>query len=126
MQITFAILVVLLLIVSFWEYHSGNVLDIAFTGLLAGRQEAKGKLLRIILVQLFVWIFLLLLIFLTYAVLFRTRHVDLLRIRTYILVIFILTVFPIAMVRKKFASWVAKTVLTKRSKWSENYPSAPT
>jgi len=114
MQITFAILLVLLLSIAIWEYYTGQVLDIAFTGLLAGRQEAKGKLTWIILVQLFVWILLLLLIFLTYAVLFKAHRLDVLRIRTYLLVIFILIVFPIATIRKKFAAWVAKTVLRTR------------
>jgi len=120
MQLTFAVIVTLLLTVAIWEYFNGKVLDIAFTGFLAGGRATKGKLLRIIVVQLFIWIFLLFLSFLTYAVLFKAHRVDTLRIRTYLLVIFILIVFPIAMIRKKFALWVAKIAMTKEKKLTLN------
>lgn len=109
MEITFFILVILLLSISIWEYFTGNVLDIAFTGILARRDEAQGKFLTIIFVQLVVWIFLLLLIFLIYGMIFETASIDYRRVRTYLLIILILIVFPFAMVRKKFASWVKET-----------------
>jgi hypothetical protein len=114
MQITFSIFVALLLAISVWEYTTGKVLDIVFSGILTRRQEAKGALLKLIAAQLFVWIFLLLLFFLTYAVIFKAHDVDVRRIRAYLLIIFVLVVFPVAMVRKKFALWVKKTVVSKK------------
>ena len=110
MEIAFVILVAMLVAVSIWEFYAGKVLDIAFSGILASRREAKRKFLRIIAVQLVVWIFLLLLIFLTYAIIFKSRFADVQRIRTYLLIIFVLVVFPIALIRKKFAAWVAARV----------------
>jgi uncharacterized membrane protein len=116
METAFAILVGFLLSVSAWEYSAGKVLDITFGGVLALRREAKGKFLGFLLVQLVVWILLLLLVFLTYAILFTARPPDFRRIRTYALIVFILIVFPIAIARKKFAAWVTRSVAERNTR----------
>ena len=109
MEIAFFILVVLLTIISTWEYISGKILDIAFTRILTWRQEAQGRFFKIIIAQLVVWIFLLTLMFLTYGIIFKAGSVNLQRVRTYIVLIFILIVFPFVTIRKQFAVWVKKT-----------------
>jgi hypothetical protein len=114
MEITFFTLVILLAIISIWEYFRGKIFDIAFTRILICRKEAQGKFLRIISAQLIVWIFLLTLMFVAYAIIFRAGSVDLRRVRTYIILIFILIVFPFAMIRKRFATWVKKNVAGKK------------
>ena len=114
MEKTFFILVILLVIISIWEYGSGNILDIAFTRILTRRQDAQGRFLRIIFVQLVVWIFLLVLIFATCGILFKAGSVDFRRVRTYIVLVFILIIFPSAMIRKRFDAWVKKSASRKK------------
>src|SRR5208283_1861039 len=109
MEMTFFILVILLAIISTFEYFSGKVLDVAFTKILMRRQETQGKFFKIISAQFVVRIFLLTLIFLTYGIIFKAGFVDPRRVRTYIVLIFILIVFPVATIRKQFSSWVKKT-----------------
>jgi hypothetical protein len=109
MEMAFFILVVLLTIISIWEYFSGKILDITFTRILTWRQEAQGKFFKIIFAQLVVWIFLLTLMFLTYGIIFKAGSVNLQRVRTYIVLIFILIVFPFVAIRKQFSVWVKKT-----------------
>jgi hypothetical protein len=109
MEMAFFILVVLLTIISIWEYFSGKILDITFTRILTWRQEAQGKFFKIIIAQLVIWIFLLALMFLTYGIIFKAGSVNLQRVRTYIVIIFILIVFPFVAIRKQFAVWVKKT-----------------
>jgi len=111
MEITFLILVILLAAISIWEYFCGKIVDIAFTRILMWRQEAQGKFFKIIFAQLVVWIFLLTLMFLTYGIIFKAGSVNLQRVRTYIVLIFILIVFPFVTIRKQFAVWVKKTAM---------------
>jgi hypothetical protein len=114
MEKTFFVLVVLLVSISIWEYFSGKILDIGFTKILMLREKSPGKFLRIISAQLVVWIFLLMLMFVAYAIIFQAGSIDLRRVRTYIILIFILIIFPFAMVRKRFATWVKKNVSNKK------------
>ncbi len=116
MEITFFILVILLAIISICEYFSGKILDVTFTRILMRRQETQGKFFKIISVQFIVRIFLLTLIFLTYGIIFKTGFVDPRRVRTYIVLIFILIVFPFVTIRKQFASWAKKTAMSSGKK----------
>ena len=116
MEITFFILVILLVIISIWEYFSGKILDIAFMRILSGGKKRKENFSRIISIQFVVWIFLLTLMFLTYGIIFKAGSVNLRRVRTYIVLIFILIVFPCATIRKQFASWVKKTAMGQQKK----------
>lgn len=116
MEKTYLALVILLVSISLWEYFSGKILDIAFTRILAVRHESTRKFIRIISTQLAIWIFLLTLMFAAYAIIFQARSADLRRVRTYIILVFILIVFPSAVIRKRFASWVKNTVTGKRKK----------
>ncbi len=114
MEITFFILVTLLAIISIFEYLSGILLDVVFTKILMRRQETEGKFFKIISIQLIVRIFLLALIFLTYGIIYKAGFVDPRRVRTSIVLIFILIVFPAATIRKQFSSWVKKTTMSGR------------
>ena len=116
MEKIFFILVTAIVTVSTWEYFSGKVFDIAFTKILARRREAQSKFFRILSVQLAVWIFLLALLFLAVAVILGARAVDLRRVRSYIILIFIVIIFPFALIRKRFAEWVKKTVTGNKKK----------
>jgi hypothetical protein len=116
MEMIFFILVIILVFISIWEYYSGKLLDLAFIVILARLSELHKKFLRIILAQLFIWIFFLALIFMTYRTLFEIGPGDLRSVRTYFIIFFILIVFPFAVVRKKYASWVKKTVTSNREK----------
>ena len=111
METAFFIFVIFLVSISIWEYFSGKILDIAFMRILARRQEAQGKFLKLISTQLIVWIFLLALMFFTFGIIFKARSVDTQRVRMYIVLIFVLIVFPCATIRKQFASWVKRTAM---------------
>jgi hypothetical protein len=115
MEMIFFILVILLATISICEYFSGKVLDIAFTGVLITKQEAQVNYLKIVLAQLAVRILFLSLMFLTYGIIFKTGSGDFRRIRTYSIIIFILIIFPFAMIHKKFTSWVKKTTTAARN-----------
>ena len=116
MEKTFFILAAAIVTVSIWEYFSGKVFDIAFTKVLVRRREAQSHFNRILTVQFLIWIFLLALIVLAYVAIFRTRTVDLQRVRSYIILIFILIIFPLAITRKRFAVWVKKTAARDKKK----------
>ncbi|GEM_PF-3424013 len=116
MEDIFFIVAALFLTVTIWEYFSGKVFDIGFTKFLTIRSDTQSKFFKILAVQFAAWIFLLALLILAYAVIVGTRDVELRRIRSYIMLVFILIIFPFFFVRKWFAGWVMNTMAGKRKK----------
>ena len=116
MEIIFFILVIILVIISIWEYYSGKVLDIAFIGILARREDVKKRFIGLLLIQLLIWILFLAFVILLLKALFVTGPGGLRRIRTYSVIIIVLAVFPFAMIRKRYISWVEKTIMSNNKK----------
>ena len=109
MKTVFLVIIILLAPISIWEYITGKIIDIAFTGILAYRKEVKKKFLLFILTKFFIWMFFLASIVMTYEMLFVVGSGDLRRVRGGLIVICFLIVYPFAMVRKWYASWVKET-----------------
>jgi nitric oxide reductase large subunit len=110
MKTVFLVIIILLAPISIWEYITGKIIDIAFTGILAYRKEVKKKFLLFILTKFLIWMFFLASIVMTYQMLFVVGSGDLRRVRGGLIVICLLIVYPFAMVRKWYASWVKETI----------------
>jgi hypothetical protein len=110
MKTVLSIIIILLAPISIWEYIAGMIIDVAFTGILARREEVREKFLVLILSKFFIWMFFLAAIFMTYQMLFVIGSGDLRRVRADFIIFFFLFVLPFAMVRQWYASWIKKII----------------
>ena len=107
MLLPFEILAAVLVLISFYEYVKGTVLDLAFMGVLARGQHTSARLLVLLLAKLVVWISVSGVVFLLLTL--ETRDLARASLRQTFLVLFIIVIVPIFLLRKPYAKWVART-----------------
>jgi hypothetical protein len=110
MKTALIILVLLIAPISIWEYSTGKIIDVAFTGILARREEVKNRFLLFVLSKFLIWILFFTSIVMTYEMLFVIGSGDLRRVRSDLIIVFFLIVLPFAAIRKWYATWVRRTI----------------
>ena len=107
MLLSFEILAAILVIISFYEYMKGVVLDIAFIGVLVRGQHSRGRLLVLLLAKLTVWIAASVVLFALLTL--ETGNWARASLRQTFLVVFVILIVPLMLLRKPYAKWVART-----------------
>ena len=107
MVLSFEILSAILLLVTLYEYIRGMVLDLTFVGILAQGQHSRGRLMLLLLSKFMLWILTFIVFFSILGV--ETEKIERASVRQTFLVLFVVLIVPLALLRKPYAKWVART-----------------